>query len=63
MVWQRILAFHNTELLLFYHIAALMKETSFQMLGFFFLSQEMQQIGFLQVCDFMLYISCTFHYM
>lgn len=38
MVWQQILAFHNTELLLFYHIAALMKETSFQMLGFFFKS-------------------------
>lgn len=61
MVWQQILSLHNTELLLMYHIAAFMKESSFQFI--FFLSQEMQQIDFLQACDFMLYISCTFHYM
>lgn len=35
MVWQQILSLHNTELLLMYHIAAFMKESSFQFIFFF----------------------------
>lgn len=42
-----------------YHIADFMKFIKFS--SVFFLSQEMQKIGFLQGCDFMLYISCTFN--